>query len=283
MSRDKREYTDLERVSLSETLLDILPIGIGSGDNIEKRFAVGRWKSILKYLRDEYQIDTDILGLVENAHCLAEIMIAGVLAREGVIKEDTFRTFREIVERLMPIAIQADKGEERAINRLKVIHKFAYPDEYEVPTAVISELADKYHTSPHLARAWAIRKLMIDLSFVVKPMRRDKNPLQSAVRLREGKKEPILEGYRELYQRAAKHIKRNTTLQSLAMSIYLEDLEAEGISLETRQLKLDLQKLRQWEKTNKLPLLPIFEGASLPVVPMYSEGWKSKYRRGDKK
>jgi hypothetical protein len=193
----------------------------------------------------------------------------------------------------MPIAVLADKGQERAINRLKVIHKFAYPDDYEVPTAVISELAEKYHTSPHLARAWAIRQLMYDLSWVVTPVRHDKSLLEGAVKLRDDEEFPISKERKEWHQRAAKHIKRNTTLQSLAMSIYLEDLEKEGIILDTRHLKLDMQKLREWEEINlkdvppsrRLPLCNVggYPSAHIHLIPMYSEGWKLKYRRGDKK
>ncbi len=121
---------------------------------------------------------------------------------------------------------------------------------------------------------------MVELSFIVTPVRNDKSVLEGAVKLSD--EFPLLASYKEkeLYERATKHLKRGSTLQSLAINIYLEALEREGITLDARQLKLDLQKLRKWEDINlkdkpaslRISLLTGRHNppASLPPIPTYS-------------
>lgn len=181
-----------------------------------------------------------------------------------------------------------ERGDEEAINQLKVLHKVAHPYNYELPSTVIKNLADSYHTSPHLARAWSVRDIMIELSYMVEPTRKDRSVLEGPVKLCG---DPLLFPPSTRYQRAARLIKKNTTLQSLAIAVFIEELDEEGIHLDPRQLKHDLQKLKEWESANltdssyRIPLgnNADYPSAWLPPIHIYSEGWKRLWRRGDKK
>jgi hypothetical protein len=83
-------------------------------------------------------------------------------------------------------------------------------------------------------------------------------------------------------------LKHNTTLQSLAISIFLEQLRESGVTDEgetitDRSLKRDLEKVRDWERyANEDEKLRRGKqkGLSLSVDPIvwydFSEGWKER-------
>ena len=205
-----------------------------------------------------------------------------------VIKAKTRETLRQIIHSLVRIAYRADQGDDKAADQLRVLHKVAHPKSYELPATVIKSLADRYHTSPHLARAWDVRGLMLDLSYVVEPTQFDRSVLDGPVKLTTHS----VHLHRELYDRAARHVRKGTTLLSLATTIYIEELDREGITLDPRQIKRDLQKLKEWEvvnlKDDSLHQLPLWSRAgeylpaNLPGIPIYSDGWKRLWRRGGK-
>jgi hypothetical protein len=228
--------------------------------------------------------------MAQHAPGLIEMFQLGSLSRKGIIKKKTRKTVSQIIHQLIRVACQADQGNEQSLDQLKAIHKLSHPQSYDLPATVIKNLVDSYHTSPHLARAWSVRHLMLDLSDVVEPVREGISVLKSGIKLTTTDVH-LLDP--EVYGKAKKHIKRGSTLQSLAMSIYLDDLNKEGINLDLRQLKLDLKKLREWEVANHFDASHGYElwngrfgqypTARIPRIPMYSEGWKRSFGRGDKK
>jgi hypothetical protein len=54
----------------------------------------------------------------------------------------------EIIDKLISLAVQAEKGDEKASNQLAVLHKVAHPSSYDLPSTVIKKLADSY---PHVS------------------------------------------------------------------------------------------------------------------------------------
>lgn len=267
------------REAINATLRDIL-----STENHGR----STWDVLIKDLRDEYNIETDLFELAQDAPCLIRMFQAGALAKKGIIKREQRKVLFEVIRMLVPIAFQASKGNKQAVNQLNVIHKVAYPGSYDLPGTVIQTLADSYHTSPHLARAWDVRSLMLDLSYVVEPTNFNRSVLEGPVKLTTRDLHTINP---KLHALAEKHIKRGTTLLSLATSIYLEALDKEGIKLDPRQIRQDFEKLKEWEAINleNAPFtLPLWErageypAASVPAIPIYSGGWKRKWRRGDK-
>jgi hypothetical protein len=268
------------REAVNATLRDVL---------YDEGWGKSRWDSLVKNLNKEFGIETDIMGLAQRAPGLVEMFQLGALIDNGLVGEEIRVKLKEIIWKMVRIAYHAGKGDERAIDQLNVIHKVAHPDSYELPATIIKNLANSYHTSPHLARAWKIRGLMLNLSYVVEPTRKDKSILKSPIKLST----MDLRSYDpDLYAKATKHIKKGSTLQSLAIDIYIEELNNEGITIDPRQLKLDLQKLKQWEAVNNpnksypLRLWNVNSDAppaNIPDIPIFSEGWKKLWRRGDKK
>ena len=273
---DDQNVSPEVRQTINETLRDTL-----STDGWTKLY----WEVVLENLQEDFDIETDLFELAQNAPCLVEMFQIGALTGKGVISDKIRVTITEIIHSLVRIAFRAEKGDELAANQLKVLHKVAHPFNYELPATAIKNLADSYHTSPHLARAWSVRSLMLDLSYMVKPTRGRRSLLDGPVVLRTSI--PLISDP-ALYEKAKKHIRRGSWLQSLAISIYIEELAAEGISIDVRHIKLDLQKLKEWEAVN-LKDHPLHRGSlvwnygeRLPPIPIYSEGWKRLWRRGDK-
>jgi hypothetical protein len=156
-----------------------------------------------------------------------------------------------LIEGLTTIAILAAYGDEKSITQLKAIEKLIRAPKYCLPFTKLREIIDRYETSPPLARAWELRQLMSCLCWVVAPIR-PKPPysIDQPVKLIQ----PSNSAYVELSELAQRHIKRNSTLQSLAISIYLEQLRNEGVTDENntiteRTLKADLTRAREWDKT----------------------------------
>ena len=268
-----------DREALNRTLKDILH---ASG------WAASFWDVVIKELRESHDIETDLVELAQNAPGLVEMFQIAALSDKGLIEKEAEKTLSEIIHSLVRIAFRAQGGDEKAANQLKVLHKVAYPFNYDLPATVIKNLADSYHISPHLARAWDVRELMYELSYVVEPTNFERSVLEGPVTLKTHNL-----GMRDVYQKAKHHIRRGSTLLSLAISLYIEQLEQEGIALEPRDIKRDLQKLKEWESANlkenspyQLPLWNEpgkYPPASLPGIPIYSDGWKKLWRRGDKK
>lgn len=267
------------REAINQTLRDILSTG---------GWPPSQWDTVIKGLRESHGIETDLLELAQNAPGLVEMFQIAALTDKGLISRESEKTLSEIIHNLVRIAFRAQGGDELASNQLKVLHKIAYPFNYELPATVIKNLAVRYHISPHLARAWDVRELMYELSYVVEPVNFEKSVLEGPVTLKTHNL-----GMRDVYNKAKHHIRRGSTLLSLAISLYIERLEQEGIALEPRDIKRDLQKLKKWESANlkedspfRLPLWyepGKYPPANLPGIPIYSDGWKKLWRRGGKK
>ena len=120
---------------------------------------------------------------------------------------------------------------------------------YEVPQHKIRDIT-RYETRPPLARAWEMYRIMSHLTRVVEP-------LKSVRPFKENHPVKMLPGpthgyHQSFWDLAKKHWRPNTTLQSLAITIYLEHLERQGVisdqgSITVRSLKRDLEMARAWE------------------------------------
>lgn len=278
---DRENVSPEERAAINETLRDVL-----STDGWTKYY----WDIVLENLHEDLDIETDLLGLAQNAPCLVEMFQIGAFASNGIIGTETRGTLSEIIHKLVRIAFHAEKGDELAANQLRVLHKVAHPFNYELDPKIIKNLADSYHTPPHLARGWSIRDLMLRLSYAVEPTRADRSVLDGPVKLTTRSLQTVDPG---LYEKAKPYVLTNTTLQSLAINVYIQDMLNEGIKLDIRSIRTDLRKLKEWESKNlkkdsphRLLLwdhLGQYPPASIPAIPIYSEGWKKLWRRGDKK
>lgn len=154
-------------------------------------------------------------------------------------------------------------GERRALETLRAVHGLLFPQK-----------------SVHVERAMEVYQLMRELSHVVTPSRVGSTTLLSgAVRLRTDEEAQTL----SIYKEAKSHWKSRRTLQSLAISVYLERLHKESKyeneAIDERVIKDDLRQLRaelEQREAGKLELeIALASGETLPYV-FHTEAWKQR-------
>jgi len=202
------------------------------------------------YIKPDGTFDPqELLEQLSDAPGSFDLLIIDHLIDKGDLDPRYHHVAEEIVSALIQIIADAGSGDERAADQLTAIEKFIRPEKYDLPPWKIKEIVDQYHTKPHLARGWELRRLMSGLSFAVEPVRTDKPAsIDSQVRLLE---KPKSDHDCYYWERAHKHWKQKSTLQSLAIRVYLAQLQDEGITNATiteRTLKRDLAAVRKWEK-----------------------------------
>jgi len=212
-----------------------------------------------------------------------DVMMLDVMVDKNLIASSYHEQAREIVRRLCSIIMFAANGDEESQVLLSAIEKIVQPRIYGIPQNKITELT-RYETSPPLARAWELRRIMSHLAGVVEPRNSGRSFREShPVRMREG---PVRGFTQEFWDLAHKYWHPNSTLQSLAISIYLEHLEkqeviSERAAITVRTLKRDLELAREWEanaseddKTRR----SCWHGGIIGDLTItwyeFSEGWK---------
>jgi hypothetical protein len=201
------------------------------------------------YLNPDGSVDGEkLLALLRKTPGAFDLIVAHRVLEERPLHE---HDIGDLIEGLTNIAMLAAFGDENSLTQLKAIEKLIRAPKYCLPFTKLREIIDRYETSPPLARAWELRGLMSGLCWVVAPIR-PKPPysIDQPIKLIK----PPNKAYADLSELAQRHIKKNSTLQSLAISIYLEQLRNEGITDENntiteRTLKADLARAREWEKT----------------------------------
>jgi hypothetical protein len=156
-----------------------------------------------------------------------------------------FNYIESIVSGMVDAITLASSGSIDAENKLIALNKILRPQEYNLPKSVIKNIVDRYNGSPQLARAGTLRHLMSLLTKVVRPAHSEKSfNTRSPILLLETCKD---EG--PLLIKAKRQWKRNSTLQSLAIRIYLSELVSAkpDTRVDERTLKRDLLALRRWE------------------------------------
>lgn len=185
-----------------------------------------------------------------NAPDILEDISKGEFPLSYILNPTERDELRELISGLIGLLVRAHVGDITARHQLEIIHTFMFPKQYEVPPNVVEALAKK-HRSGHLLRAWALRRLMSEISEVVIPAKSNaESILEGRVRL-----SPDADPNHSLYELVRTHLnnlKRGTTLQMLAINIYLQKASnADVPGLDERTLKRDLSRLRMWEETDK--------------------------------
>jgi hypothetical protein len=240
------------------------------------------------YINPDGTVDGErLLKLVSDAPGGLDLIILNSILnkRNEATASEYHYIVNEIVSRLVTLVLLADVGDEKSLIQIKAIQKLVRPEKYELPLSKIREIVERYETSPPLARGWELKRLMSLLSHVAEPLNKDKPFSESQpIKIREVQPEHLV----SVWELARKHWKPNTTLQSLAISIYLEELQEKGVTDEGetitgRSLKRDLERVRDWERdTNEdeKARRGSWKGKSLSDEPItwydFSEGWKAR-------
>jgi hypothetical protein len=145
--------------------------------------------------------------------------------------------------------IRRQLGEARPRWQLNLVHKFGFPQKFEVPWVVIESLAGKYE-SGHLLRGWALRRLMYELADLVELTRPELEDVTAAHVVLS----PKADQRHRLYPLARRYCKLKTTLQSLAVRVYLALIEGENKhgAIDEPSLRRDLRRLKAWEDADSV-------------------------------
>lgn len=175
---------------------------------------------------------------------LLEDIRAGKLRLGDVLGPREREEFSALLSGLIGLFITRHFGAERAKWQLDVVNKFTFPQKFEIQWAVVESLSKKYG-SGHLIRGWALRRLMHELADLVELS----SPNAKDITLSPVHVSPAVDSTHRLYPLVSRHCRRGTTLQSLAVRVYLELIkgENEDQAIDERSLRRDLRRLKAWE------------------------------------
>jgi hypothetical protein len=239
-----------------------------------------------------------IAKFILNSRGGTEFFILSRWMEQGAVDGYLGGLFQELVYRLWGIILRANYEEDNfAPLQLKAIEKLTYPEKYALPRTTIEKLITNYHTRPAIARAMELRAIMSNLAWVVFPASGNNCEVNKTIKLKTA---PPSKHWEETYSLAKKHWTPGNTLQTLAIRVYLAQLQGEGVlgadekGINETSLKKDLAQAARWE-TSHLGL-PHWQVRSLSDKPIrvfeVSHEWKnrrrnrlkpSKGKRGSKK
>src|SRR5688572_18605720 len=107
-----------------------------------------------------------LLSIVNRTPGAFELIMLNAMIERGNIAYDYYHEASEIVSSLVMLIMLAGHDDEQSKVQLKAIKKLVRAGKYEIPLSKIKDIADRYETSPPLARAWEPRMLMSHLSYV---------------------------------------------------------------------------------------------------------------------
>lgn len=272
-----REYSAEERELLNLVLRDLLSI-------------YGEPFGVITHVT---QTDADPVELLQNAPGIIDVLEAAGHYKKGSLSRDSALWLQTLIDQLVSTLVRKDAGDEFAEKQIEAVQKLLDPETYGgIQITVLEELIQKHHTRPALARAWAIRSLMGRLSWGVEANTPGAGVLDGKIKLTTSehlKKETTYwheyGEWRTAYDVASDHWPKRgaPTLKSLAVKVYLKQLEREGFTtISEASLEGDLQELAEWERRHPKEIeqateLLIFNlggpNQGLPWMP-YSEGWK---------
>src|ERR1044072_1257877 len=195
-----------------------------------------------------------------------ELQIHFAAARiKGEITKKNYLYSLDVFGALFLLILAACRGDETARRQLKAIHKIASPESYETPATLIDFIVDHDFSRASMARGFALRHWFSRMSRAVVSRKTNeaiitragaaansstyreaiKTVLTTRVHLRQA---PLFDDD-EVFKIAKRYWKLGSTLQSLAITAYIDELESQGLEgASERGLKRDLREVEDWEK-----------------------------------
>jgi hypothetical protein len=236
-----------------------------------------RWKALLHF--------------AHNAPGLAAIAYLYELEQAGRITGVYGDYLALIVDKLAELTERALKGEEQALLQIQAAHRMLCAETFGLEIPHIKQVAEMDKTksgkdAAALSRAYDVRIWMSRLSSVVEPKKQGErlSPL-SAVKLRE---KPIYEGDADLMQMVRERfMHKNTSLQSLAIDIYLDMLEKAGVTTKSYgAIDKDLQIAKKYDKeyspNNSVWQLRYVHGGDPLPVKILAHSWATRKKSDSK-
>jgi hypothetical protein len=240
---------------------------------------------------DSDELQEWLFGRLKSKGWLAPLLLRLDMLADLYTEREKQDRLLDLGMRLFTLIDAEHAGDADAANQLAAIDKIISPHVFNLSKSNIETLVTSFHTTPSLARASAVRELMAELSTVVRGRGGARNVCAARIELNPE------ESKSETYKLASRYWPRkgSPTLKSLAIRVYLGQLEAEeGVVVTEREILTDLRKMAEWEQgltDEKRRLYDvsyafIYNGVNgtirLPVV-RHSEGWKARRQpKGDK-
>lgn len=234
---------------------------------------------------------------------------------KGRIDRELAKVIGSLLDGLLGIIARVSDGDTNARKQLDALERIVWPDQHSLVATDIEKIANR-HTNASLARAWELRELMGRLSYLAEPKDGQShrralggsiNSKQTAIKKRaslDSYDRSILEtvyarkgsneyeinkeldvngkGHITLFDLANQDLywKKNSTLQSVALDIYLKMLADADIYSARKTLTDDLKKATEWEESHSGPETDW--GFDIKTRP-FSPGWKRARKLKDGK
>jgi hypothetical protein len=215
-----------------------------------------------------------------------QLMVLGYLARKDDSLVPYWNRVSHSIKKMFVVVLLAAKGDEVSQMQLTAIEKLAEAGKYEVPESLMRKLV-ACQTNPRLARAWELHALMDALYYVVewKNPHGPHLPTEPVVLKSDPSK---CYGFSPLLEIARKHWVNSASLQSLAMRIYLTQLEEKTDAVvDERTLRRDLARMRRWERDSgedEKIRHNLHTSKNVPITWCdYSEEWKKQKKTKQQK
>lgn len=236
------------------------------------------------------QLHTDerwkaLLHFAHNAPGLSAIAYLYELEQAGQITGVYGDYLALMMNKLAELTGRALKGEEQALLQIQAAHRMLCAETFGLEMPHIKQVAEMDRTksgkdAAALSRAYDVRIWMSRLSAVVEPKNEgERLSPSSTVKLRE---KPMHESDAELLQMVRERfIRKNMTLQSLAISVYLDRLDNGGIATkEYRDIEKDLRIAKKYDHeyslTNSVWQLRYVHGGDPLPVKILASSWASR-------
>lgn len=265
-------------------------------------------ESIIEGIRELTGVELTEDDFASVRHDLMTVLLLVAHHKLGDLREGEAAEVLSLFDGLRKLQLRASRDDKDARLRLTTIERLIDEAKYEIPTKDIEKIAGQ-HTPSFLARARAIQAIEHEIFWHLEPKGKDvseawatlkkelgvendvdvdftdwlafvkhhePNIHQSEVQLR---REPLLSNG-EMRELIAGHLREGSTLESLAISIYLEQLKADGIKNKTeKSLARDLRDESKWRESNAETAgrgnLAVFNKDELPYFS-FSDGWKNR-------
>lgn len=117
-------------------------------------------------------------------HILKTALLVTAHFKKGDLDESQVANLSLIFERILELQLRALKGDKTAESYYLAIEKLNFPpkmirsekNKKKPFLPIVEDILAKYQSSPELLRAYDIRKIMSDLSFIVEPVCNCSNP-----------------------------------------------------------------------------------------------------------
>jgi hypothetical protein len=251
-----------------------------------------------EWFRAHSDVKADDLELLSKfLHVDLQLLYAAGRIKGEITKEDHLYSL-DVFGGVFLLILDACRGDETARRQLKAIHKIASPERYETPATLIDYITDQDFSRASLARGFALRRWFSRMSRAVVSSKTDeaiaarhgaaansstyrkaiKTVLTTRVQLRL---HPLFDD-EEVFKIAKRYWKPGSTLQSLAINAYIDELESQGLEgASERSLKRDLRKVEGWERhlsrwTYSVEIYGEDKKYISMPVEKYTEEWKAR-------